>query len=402
MVLKNVKKYLIYFLLLILISCGSNENPTLPDLTGSDQVAVDPIDLTIPEALFTEIEMIEDGKKSTIIMDRLIELIDAVPEDGVIYISIYLFEYEPLFEALGRSNTRNISMKIMMDMSDRSNNESTAKRLEKLGENVEIVRIYNNASRSAINHNKFVLFQEVTTNEGNLEDVIFQTSQNFTESGNNKIQDAVILSGEDLYDEYLKYWQDMKALANVKMANFRYREYEDSRTGLLAYFYPKRKNNQPYDEDTIIQILDNIDDPSSATVKIGMSAWTDSRMIIIEKLSELLDQGVNLEVVTKSSIGTETIQRLSELSEMGATIRIYNMSDSGKPKINMHSKFMLIEESLDGTQNQLLLTGTQNFTMNALRNNNEVTLLFKNHEFFDQYNSYFEELKHLPAVCCNQ
>lgn len=396
---KLTEKYIVLYLFLLFTGCG--ENSILKDSQTAKVAPVEPVSVTPPEALFPETKMIEEGKESTIIMDRLIELIDAVPEDGTIFISIYMIDHEPLIQALKRVHTRNVSLKIMMDMSDRSANEYSADQLSELGEQVEIVRIYNNASRSAINHNKFVLLPKIITDEGLLKNVIFQTSQNFKKSGNYKIQDAVILSDEDLYEAYLEYWQDMKSLANVQMANFRYREYEDSDTGMAAYFYPKRKNNRPYEEDTIIQILDDIDDPSSVTVKIGMSAWTDSRMVIINKLSELLNQGANLQVVTKNSIGPETINRLRELSEMGATVKIYNLDDSHKPKINMHSKFMMIDGSWNGTQTELLLTGTQNFTMNALRNNNEVSLLFRNHEFFDQYNSYFEELKGLPAICCN-
>lgn len=389
---QNSKKYLVFILLLIFTACGDSENPTQPD-PDIEPVPAEPVDMAPPEAIFTEADMIEDGKQSTVIMDRLIELIDAAPEDGTIYVSIYLFEYEPLLEALGRADSRNVSLNVMMDMSDRSDNERTANRLAEMGENVEIVRIYNNASGSAINHNKFVLLPEVTTGEGISENVIFQTSQNFKESGNRKIQDAVILSGEDMYEAYLEYWQDMKSLANVQMANFRYREYEDTEAGITAYFYPKRSS---YGGDTIIELLDDIDEPSSATVKIGMSAWTDSRIVIIEKLEELLSQGADLQVVTKSSIGDETSDRLKSLAENGATVRIYNISN-----VNMHSKFMMIDGLWKGEQTQLLFTGTQNFTMNALRNNNEVSLSFRDHEFYPTYETYFEKLKTLPAVCCS-
>ncbi len=268
-------------------------------------------------------------------------------------------------------------------------------------ENVEIVWIYNNASGSAINHNKFVLLPEVTTSEGTLEKVIFQTSQNFKESGNRKIQDGVILSDADLYDAYLDYWQDMKLLANEEMAEFEYREYEDPSTGITAYFHPKRSQKSAYGDDTIVEILDDIDDPASAKVKIGMSVWTDSRYKIMDKLEELFSQGAELEVITKSSIGPETYSGLEELANSGATVNIFNMENSGPQKVNIHSKFMMIDGAWNGEETQVLLTGTQNFSQNALRNNNEATILFPNHAFYTEYETYFNELKKLPVVCCS-
>lgn len=129
--------------------------------------------------------------------------------------------------------------------------------------------------------------------------MIFQTSQNFKKSGNRKIQDGVILADKNLYQAYLDYWQDLKILANEQMSEFEYRVHEDIKAGIKACFYPKRKNGCLYSRDTILEILDDIDDPSSTTVKIGMSAWTDSRRGILLKLENLVLEGLNLEVVTK-------------------------------------------------------------------------------------------------------
>lgn len=397
-----LQKYAVFFLLLLFVGCTDGENPVQFDPDQPEAVPVEPVDITLPEALFTDAVIVADGKQSKVILNRLVELIDAVPEDGSIYVSIYLFEYEPLLQALERAHTRNVSLHVMMDRSDRSDNTATANKLDELDGSVEIVWIYNNASGIAINHNKFVLLPEVSTSEGTLENVIFQTSQNFKESGNRKIQDGVILSDADLYDAYLDYWQDMKSLANDQMADFEYREYEDPDTGVKAYFYPKRRDGLPYEGDTIIELLNGIDDPSSATVKIGMSAWSDSRGEILSTLENLISEGLNLEVVTKSSIGDETYDRLVSLADSGATIRIYNMSKSGPQKVNIHSKFMMIDGTWNGEQTQLLLTGSQNFTMNALYNNNEVSLLFRDHEFYTDYETYFEELKIVPVVCCSK
>ncbi len=132
-----------------------------------------------------------------------------------------------------------------------------------------------------------------------------------------------------------------------------------------------------------------------------MSAWTDSRNEVLQKLEALFSQGAELEVVAKSNIGPETYSGLEILAENGATVKIFNMESNDPPKINIHSKFIMIDGIWNGEQRNLLMTGTQNFTMNALRNNNEVTLLFQDHGFYDSYEAYFDELKTLPGICCS-
>jgi phosphatidylserine/phosphatidylglycerophosphate/cardiolipin synthase-like enzyme len=44
------------------------------------------------------------------------------------------------------------------------------------------------------------------------------------------------------------------------------------------------------------------------------------------------------------------------------------------------------------------MTGTQNFTNNVLRNNNEISLILYNHTYIGKYENYFRELKKLPGI----
>jgi hypothetical protein len=323
------------------------------------------------------------------------------------FISIYAFQgFKPLVNALQRAHTRNVSLHIMFDMGKHNEslvtkNSATVSDLMKfIGEDVEIVLVESDAGSISINHNKFILFSELATNNGIEENVIFQTSHNFTESDRYRIQDAVTLSHEGLYESYFKYWQDMKTLASTGMKNFEYREYHDPDAGITAFFYPKRKDGVPFGEDTIIEILNDISDPASSIIKIGMSGWTNSRVSIVEKLDELIDKGATIEVITKSSIGPDVFQGLKQLEQKGAYVKIYNMKDPDQQRINIHSKFMMIEGPWRGEMTNLVLTGSQNFSINALKNNSETSLLFKGHQFFPIYSDYFEKLKLLPGVCC--
>src|SRR5690606_21905584 len=140
-----------------------------------------------------------------------------------------------------------------------------------------------------------------------------------------------------LYQAFRKYWEDMKVRAKVGMKHFEYREYINASSGIYAYFLPKRKNNDFYGEDTIIEILNDITEPSKTTIRVGMSGWTNTRLNIAEHLDMLLDQGAKVQIVTKEGLEAEIEKKLGEMKAKGADIKVF--SDS---KINIHSKFMLI------------------------------------------------------------
>lgn len=357
---------------------------------------------SFPEAVFTDPAKVVRGVSSTEIMDRLIALVDASPRNSAIYISIFQFEYPALVAALKRADARGVALHIMLDLSREESmayNPATIDDLKtNLSENAELVVVESDAGSIAINHNKFALFSELATTAGGARNVVFQTSHNFTLAGTRKAQDAVIIPHQGLYQAYLSYWQDMKKGAQQGMKDYNYQEFHDPAAGVSAFFLPKRRNGGAYGEDAIIELLDQISQPATATVRIGMSDWVSSRMNIVLKLEELLQQGAHLELVVKSSISEDILSGLRALEAKGAFLKVLNMTESSRQKVNIHSKFILIEGVWDGSQTKLLQTGSHNFTQNALRYNNETILLLKDHPLYSQYTSFFEELKSLPGL----
>ena len=363
---------------------------------------VQPATLLLPESSRAEVEKIASGSNSTVIQKRMVELIDATPKDATIHIAIYSFNSLPEFLfALKRADSRNIQMKIMVDMSDHdqqtiNDNLPYVNEIKRMGDNVDVVLVDNDAGAIAIMHNKFILISRIITEEGEKENIVFQSSMNFSSAGGKKINDAVTFSHEGLYNAYSTYWQDVAELAGGGMKEkYDYREYQDPQAGITAFFYPRRTDGVIGD-DNIIGILNDITDPSSATVKVGMSGWSSSRISLLYKLEELLDMGANIQIITKSSISGTVQEELRRLAGKGAYVNIYDMSRGS----NIHSKFMLIEGEWRGEKTNLVLTGSQNFTNNAYKYNNEVSLLLRDHEFFPTYVSYYEELKSLPGICC--
>lgn len=394
--------YLFISLLLTVYACSSSDD-------GQEKKSEKPISSvipltestsTIPNALFTDPQKVKNGEESSIISDRLINYINAVPEDASIYVSIYLFEYKPIINALKNAHDRGIKLNIMMDMSDRSHNYPTLNKMGYWGDDIQLVQVKSDAGPDAINHNKFVLFSEVTTDDKDLKNIVFQTSQNFKRNSLVKIQDAVILSNNELYEAYLNYWHKMEKLSLSGMKNYTYSEFNGSNGDIAAYFYPKRKNGSHYGGDTFIELLNNITDPSETTIKIGMSDWSIARISILNKLRDLQSKGATVEIITKNSKkDPKLMDGLKELKEAGGYVKVFNLKKAiDVPKINIHMKVMLIDGNYKNAHHKLIITGTQNLSYNAIWNSNELTLILTDSELFAKYEAYFPKLKLLPGL----
>jgi hypothetical protein len=346
----KIKYY--YFVILFIVSACSTTSSNQPSKSsspggGSNESTVDTINISFPEADFTDLGFIADHhKQSRTIIRRLVNLINAAPEGASIYTSVYGFKDEPvLISAIRRAYDRNVDLHVMLDRSSRSNNTPTANKLKAIGQDIDIVGIHNDAGPTAINHNKFALFSNVVTTSGEAKKVVFTSSENWGPHTETEIQNAAILSNKGLYQAYLQYWQNMKVHAAHGMINYTFSKYIDLKDGIWAYFYPKRKDGKYYGPDTIINILDGITDPSSTTIQIEMPFWTNCRIDIVKKLSDLMDQGAKIEVVVRSNVDSDVHAGLVELADRGAFVKMYNYSDDpgiDVKRIRLHSKVMMI------------------------------------------------------------
>ncbi|RXF69815.1 phospholipase D-like domain-containing protein [Arcticibacter tournemirensis] len=355
------------------------------------------VNLALPCVYFTDLAKVSASQASPVIMDKLISMIDATPSNAAIYLSIFGFDHSGVISALKKASERGVTLHIMIDMSvedTKAQNPPTIRTINgfiKTGS--EVVVVTNDVNTSSINHNKFVLFSELNTDKGKVPNVVFQTSHNFTVDDSKKIQDAVTMSHEGLYNAYVTYWNDIKAKASSGMKDFYYKEYTNDSDGITAFFFPKRRNGTSYGDDTVIEILNNITEPSTATIRVGMSDWVVSRINVANKLSDLVTAGARVEVVVKDKIDAEVQAVLRDMQSRGAFIKIYNIS-----RTNIHSKFLLIEGKYKGQQSTIVATGSHNYTTNALRNNNETLLMLRNSSLYANYVSYYNEMKKLPGI----
>ncbi|QEK52289.1 T9SS type A sorting domain-containing protein [Pedobacter aquae] len=356
------------------------------------------VNITFPEVLFTDASLIAREGTSTVILDRLIALIDNTPAGENIRISIYLINYQPVMDALKNAETRGVNIKMLVDMSRSDSQETNAASLPWLQANLagsEIVSTVNDVSSLSINHHKYVLFSKVNTTAGLVSNITLQTSHNFTLSDAKKVQDAITFNDAGIYNAFLNNWQMMRSYAAAGMKNnFNYTVYEDVTNGLRAEFFPKITNGSFIGQDNVIENLNAITDVANAKIRIAMSDWSDLRVAIADKLIALKNQGATIEVYAKDAAGTLVQTKLRQLQQLGATVRIFNLESGSDAKFNIHAKIMLIEGTWKGQANsKVIITGSHNYTDPALKANNEVLVYLLNSPLFNQYHNYFEGLK---------
>lgn len=381
-----LKKVYFAFLLLVLFSSCKK---SIQDIENTK------VQLNFPAAYFTDLSLVGKGNASLVIMDKLIEMIDATPKDADINLAIFGFSHKGVIDALKRASNRGVKLHLLIDYSlteTQEENRPTVIAIKAfLNANSEVLTVKNDASATSIQHCKFVLFSELNTQNGLVKDVVFSTSHNFNIADSKKIQDAVVLNQPALYQAFLTYFNEVKSRAASGMKNYSYQQFIDDANGIDAQFYPKRKNGVAFGDDSIIELLDAISAPATATVRVGMSDWTASRLNVVNKLLDLAKKGAKVEVIAKDKADTEILTALENLRKSGAFVKVYNINVT-----NIHSKFFMIEGEWKGTQAKVLATGSHNLTGNALRNNNEVLLILKNYNaLYDSYVNYYNEMKKL-------
>lgn len=351
-------------------------------------------DFTLPMALFTEPEIVSQGKESRIIMDELIKCIDASVEGSSIHVSVYLFNYVPLRSALANAHNRNVRVNVMIDdskESSQSSNFETIKFLEPiLKGHSQFIKFNNDVSSTAINHHKYVLFSEIKFEDKTFKDVVFSTSANFTVRETKFLEDAVVISHSGLYNAAKNNWEVMHARTPIGMKDFEYDVFESKEGGLEAHFFPRRKEGVWDGHHTVMELLESItQDMKDITVRIGMSMWSDANDMIADKLLNLQEEGARIEIISRATdnVGDGIKIKLNQLEGKGGYIYLLN-----EPGL-IHSKFTLIEGVKEGVKETYIMNGTLNFINPELKNNNNLLLVLKNSEMYQDYIENFNRIK---------
>lgn len=345
-----------------------------------------------------------DSSKRKIVEDltiekKIIDFINDSASDASIYISIYQLSNTNIANAIENAIKKKKRVKIVSDLNNKERptfSDSGIREVCKSYQDTCRIRfctdLYNDDIQSScigkamsegypgINHNKFIL---VTKNNDGDENLILQTSHNFTYAGTKKFQDMVIIKNNlQLFHKYLSYFYE-QFLMNK---NYKYSSDSGDKELIKGYFFPKAIGQS----DTVLNILNNVkcEGPDSS-IKIAMGHIRTSRKDVLNKLAEL-SKGSNacsVKVITSDAEDIDGVRNI-----LGDNILIYKDSK----KLKVHSKLMLIDAKYgdDDEKKLYVFTGSHNLSKSALYTNDEILLKIKATKYiFNKYKAFWEQLE---------
>lgn len=399
-----IKRLFFVLLLVSFISCsndnGEIENGSNPD--DKEDPNTDKPDknedgtLHIVKPFFINSDNVKEKTSDPKFLNQMIKLVENSPEGSSIFLSVYGFSYEPLMDALLNADDRGVAVHALVDSSTTSQRESNQLAYSKLGglkEPSEMIGVNNNlrSGAKAIDHEKYMIFSKVELEEGVAKNVVFASSHNFGKGATKKVNDGLLITNENLYKAFENNWHEVAALAHDRqgMKNFEY-TVEDVGNGLTVRFFPRRKSGSWDGGDDILEVLNELDKSnySRTTIRVMMAFWEKERRDIIRKLTEISKRGGTIEIIARNTYTDEVNAALQNLEGSGGYVKLLKGS-----KQLVHSKCMMIKGSVEGEDQEIILSGSHNYTDGGLKYANEFIIESRNRSYFDDYMNYFDELK---------
>ncbi len=331
--------------------------------------------------------------------NKAIELIQRTPRGSTIRIAIYNFTRNRVADAIIDAHRRGVDIRVI------AGQDASAVRY--LQSNLPKDRVIlcqgGGCLGSKINHNKFMV---ISPWRRGIEYIVMQSSANFTAVQLTQENDMVVIyDDEELHEAYFSYWKDMaRDIQNVHY----YRE-EYGSTGVRAHFFPRNAADQRTGYlDPNCEALDDLAEwlgyrvvtdrtgvtllqgpparfkPEEASVRVAMSIWTSHRSAVAHRLVALKQIGVDVRVLSDPD---STFSGYWELFDQGGV-------PAGKLD-TIHSKTMLMEyPASDGGRHYLVYTGSPNFSLSALRRNDEAMLKINDQGVYDIYMRNWNRMLH--------
>jgi phosphatidylserine/phosphatidylglycerophosphate/cardiolipin synthase-like enzyme len=372
------------------------------------------------------------------ITDRLERLIGGAPSGSMIRVAVHLLtenqaKHPRVVTALLKAYQRGVKVRVVLDRSDKSpggvdekqvgnplDDQYVAGLRAALGKDVTKSSYFvicgeglpqdewRGCSAKKYMHNKFFLFSETL---GNTRVVMQSTGNVNTSNGENLWNVAyAVAEHDDLYVAYRDYFdktlaaQRLNSYSTVTDGNFK------------AYFFPRAAPaGEPASDpgtDTVVEILDNVKcggntsgGTSDHKTFIRIAQYAFKRVEVAKKLDELAKDGCWIEIaVNVAEFGFEVRPILLNKSRINVDNASAWVATENRG-IDMHAKYMLIDGNYDGVPNsQVVWLGSANFTIGALRYNDETWMKIKSnpnpgsafYEFREQFRTVMQVSDDMP------
>jgi len=348
------------------------------------------------------------------ISKRVSEMILAAPAGSAIRAAMFRVKGDDpyIISALQTALGRGVKVKIVVDQSDDNPNPLADPALAGLNEKIRLrMGVSNNPANDSymvvcnsgcigdhVMHSKFFLFSTM----GSKKEVAFISTSNSDRQSATAWQAAYSVAGAPtFYGGFKSYFEDMA----YKRYNPDY--YRTFSEGIYkAYIFPRASSTSSSSDpstDTIYNILnDNVkcsgnssgvrsDTLSNATM-IRIAMWGFTRVEVAKKILALAKQGCRFDIVVNDS------------AEFPATVRAQlqhaniNVDNAMQPLVSgtptwMHAKYMLIDGNYAGAPDtKIVFFGSHNFTINALRHNDECWVKISSSSIHDQFVENFRTI----------
>lgn len=326
------------------------------------------------------------GQPDTTIEDAIVDLLEQTPDDARVLAAFYTFGRQPLAEAFADARDRGVDVRVVLGNTSRHSDGSDWTAVEILRDRLDDrLTVCNDGEFDGgcmgenIHHNKFVAFSEL---EDGSEHVVLKTSANLTDLQLERYNNMVVVrDDQQLFSAFTSYWEDLRR----DETDMSYNRIEEGEAEVTAYFFP-------HDEgDPVHDALDDVDCEAGADVRLAVAFFTNGRDALAERLRQMDRDGCDVGVVLRESSDIDSPGNavLGRLESGDIEVGMFYEDE----EIQLHSKYLAIEGVYGERDDaQVVWTGSHNYTVSALRYNDEVLIEIYDGDVYDAHRHDWNQL----------
>jgi hypothetical protein len=310
--------------------------------------------------------------------------------------AMYLFDLQSTTDRLIAAHRRGVHVQVLLDDGETSEQYQQVRSVlgtdKTKGSFIFRCRRGCMSSVRSVMHAKFYLFTRV----GNAERVSLVSSANpYTGNTSRSWNDVhTIIGDQAIWNSLNKYFTDMLR----DQTNYNY--YRTTESGkYVLHFFPRtpEAGTSGVPQLTALKqvkctgVASGYGLNGRTAIRVAMWGWTRWRTDVARQLWRLHDQGCNVYIVlNKKRVGEDVYRALLKRSARYGIMRVYDAwydrNNNGAAELYMHQKLLTINGNFNGdSSSKVLFTGSQNFTDEGLRVNNEVLLRIRDDSTLDKY-----------------
>jgi phosphatidylserine/phosphatidylglycerophosphate/cardiolipin synthase-like enzyme len=343
------------------------------------------------------------------IIQQIKDNIDTAPKGSVIRVAVYSMDLNDVADALIAAHKRGVHVKILMDQ--HAKNDLWKRLVAELGAKINtsdsassyaalcyggcMAHHYSNGKPISWLHTKYFLFS------GGGKPTVTLTSSNPTAAQaevawNNSY---TVVGNSGLYDAYVKNFTDMsKGAAGTHRPGY----YWTYGSNPKAYYWPKAGGAS----DTIGGMLKLVTCSNTypTQLRIAMYQWSDTRIAVAKQLVSMASKGCKITVIYTKDQVSSSVQSTLAKSRIDVRDTTHGTNADGYAAHYTHNKYLLINGRYDGVSGrQIVMTGSANYTANALYHNDESDMKLTGPAAYLAYLTNFnDEIASIPAATAKQ